>query len=171
MHAQTMAARIGRPRRTSGEAGFSLIELMVTILVLGILLGIAALAYAGITRESALSGAAKQVEGVMKRAQTSASQENVTYTVTFYPNTGTHPNTYAFWRPSATEPEQNKSVPGEVSDGGYIRMENGVTVASLVSVTFTPAGTTMSVTPATVSLSMGGESRNVSISSNGIITL
>ncbi len=166
-----MAARIGRPRRSSGEAGFSLIELMVTVLVLGILLGIAALAYAGITRESALSSAGKQVEGAMKRAQTAASQENVTYTVTFYPSTDAHPNTYAFWRLGATEPEQNKYVPGEVSDGGYIRMENGVTVVSLASVTFTPAGTTMSITPATVSLSMGGESRNVSISSNGTIAL
>ncbi len=163
-----MATRTGRPRT---EAGFSLIELMVTILVLGILLSLAALSYAGITRESSLSSAGKQVEGAMKRAQTAASQENVTYTLIFYSNTDAHPNTYAFWRTGAAAPEQNKSVPGEKSDSGYIRMENGVTMPTQTTVTFTPAGTTMTVTPATVTVQMNGENRTVSISSTGIITL
>ncbi len=171
MHAQSIAGKKGRPNRAEAEAGFTLIELLVTVIILGILLSIAALSYAGITRESALSSAAKQVEGAMKRAKAATTQENVVYTLVFYSNSDPHPNTYAFWRPSSSQPEQNKSVSGESADGGYIKLENGVAVASQTSITFTPTGTTMSVTAATVSLQMGGESRGVGISSNGKISL
>jgi len=166
-----MAGKKGRPNRVEAEAGFTLIELLVTVIILGILLSIAALSYAGITRESALSSAAKQVEGAMKRAKAATTQENVAYTLVFYANSDPHPNTYAFWRPGNSQPEQNKSVAGESADGGYIKLENGVTVTSQTSITFTPAGTTMSVTAATVSLQMGGESRSVGISSNGKVSL
>ncbi len=171
MHAQTMAARFGRPKHAEAEAGFSLIELMVTVLILGVLLGFAALSYAGITRDNALSAATKQVESAMKRAKAFATQENVTYIVTFFSDAETHPNTYAFFRPGNLEPEQNKSVPGESNDAGYISMENGVKITSTTSITITPSGTTLSVTAATVALEMGGRNSNVNISSTGTITL
>jgi type IV fimbrial biogenesis protein FimT len=171
LRAQSLAGNKGCPKRVDAESGFSLIELMVTVIILGILLSIAALSYAGITRESALSSAAKQAEGAMKRAKAATTQENVPYTLVFYANSDPHPNTYAFWRPGNSQPEQNKSVAGESADGGYIKLENGVTVTSQTSITFTPAGTTMSVTAATVSLQMGGESRSVGISSNGKVSL
>ncbi len=166
-----MAARIGRPKKTEAEGGFSLIELMVTVLIMGILLGFAALSYAGITRENALSAATKQVESAMKRAKAFASQENVTYTVTFFSDTETHPDTYGFFRPGYPEPQLNKSVPGESNNAGYIGIENGVKITNTTSITITPSGTTLSVTAATVALEMGGRNANVSISSTGTITL
>ncbi len=158
------------------EGGFTLVELLVTVVILGILLTLAAMNWVGITRENALSSGAKQVEAAMTRAKTMAQQENVTYIVRFMTHgDGAHPDTYAFFRPGQADPVQNKAVVGEDNHGGYIALENGVNVggASTISITFTPAGTMMSVTPAPVSvnLSMGGSNRTVSVSGTGDISM
>lgn len=160
-------------RRTAGEGGFTLVELMVTILILGVLLTLAALNWVGITRENALASGAKQVESAMKRAKTMAEQENITYIVKFMPHgDASHPDTYAFFRPGSSDPVTDRSVAGESSTEGYISLENGVSIngSSTISVTFAPEGTTMSVSPAvSVGISMGGANRSVSISSTGKI--
>ncbi len=160
----------------SDESGFTLVELLITVTILGILLTLAALNWTGIMRENALSSGAKQVEGAMKRAKTLAEQENVTYILRFMPHSdGDHPDTYAFFRPGETEPEVNKAVVGESSQGGYIALGNGVSVSgtSSISITFAPAGTTISVSPApsSVGLSMGSSNRTVSITQAGKINL
>ncbi len=160
----------------SGEAGFTLVELLVTICILGVLLSMAALNWTGIMRDNALSAGAKQVEAAMKRAKALAEQENVTYILRFMARDGgDHPNTYAFFRPGQTDPETNKTIVGESSDGGYIALENGVSVGgtSSISITFAPAGTTISVSPSPVSidLSLGDSNRTVSITGTGKITL
>ncbi len=144
---------------------------MVVVLILGVLLSLAVLSVASITRENSLTAAAKQVEGAMKRAKTFAQQENVTYILTFFSDSEPHPDTYAFFRPGNTDPETNKSVAGESNDSGYIKIENGVKVATTTSITVTPSGTTLTVTPATVALQIGEENKYVSISSTGAITL
>ncbi|MHB8781394.1 MAG: GspH/FimT family pseudopilin [Candidatus Geothermincolia bacterium] len=163
-----MLLRIRRCRHGS-ETGFSLVELMVAVSILGILLMLVILNWSGITRENSLAAAAKQAEGALKRAKTAASQENVSYIIIFYPNSdAAHPNTYAFWRPGGSVPE-NKRVAGESENGGYISIGNGVQVVSQATITFTPAGTMLTATPGTVQLQMGGEQRNVSVDSNGRI--
>jgi prepilin-type N-terminal cleavage/methylation domain-containing protein len=156
-----------RPNRH--DEGFTLVELMVAVTVLGIILALVVLNWGGITRENSLSAAQKQVEGALKRAKTAATQENVAYIITFYAS-GAHPDAYAFWRPGGTAPE-NKSVAGESESDGYISLGNGVNVVSDVSITFTPAGTMLTATPGTVNLEMGGDGRSVSIDSNGRISI
>ena len=162
--------------RVTREAGYTLIELMVTVTILGVLLTLAVLSWTSITRENALTSGAKQVEAAMKRAKTLAEQENVTYILRFIAHSDvSHPDTYAFFRPGVPEPAANKSVTGESNNEGYISLANGVTMSGSanVSITFAPAGTTIAVTPAptTVQLSMGGSSRTVSITSSGKINL
>ncbi len=162
-------------RRTDKQSGFSLIELMVVVTILGILLTLATLNWAGISRENSLASGVKQVEAAMKRAKTLASQENITYILKLMPHSDpTHPDTYGFFRSGQTEPEVSKSVAGEDNQSGYIALENGVRIngSSVISITFAPAGTTISVSPArSVELSFGGANRSVSISSSGKITL
>ncbi len=163
-------------RKAGREAGFTLIELVVVITILGVLLTLAALNWTGIARENALSSGARQVEAAMKRAKNLAAHENVTYILRFMSHSdGVHPDTYAFFRPGQDDPVMNAAVVGESASGGYIALENGVSVSGSanISITFTPAGTTMSVSPspATVGLSMGGSDTTVSIAGSGKITL
>jgi prepilin-type N-terminal cleavage/methylation domain-containing protein len=151
------------------DEGFTLVELMVAVTVLGIILALVVLNWGGITRDNSLAAAQKQVEGALKRAKTAATQENVTYIINFYAS-GAYPDSYAFWRPRGSSPE-NKAVAGESVTDGYISIGTGVQVVSDVSFTFTPAGTMLTATPGTVNLEMGGDGRSVSVDSNGRITI
>ncbi len=170
LHAQSTARKYKRLGRSAEDAGFTMVELIVVILILGMILSGAVISWASINKENALVAGTKQVEGALKRAKTYAYQENVPYTITFYSGGESHPNSYAFWRAGGSQPE-NKAVPAEGVSGGYIVVNNGVSVVNTVSVSFTPSGTAMTVTPGTVTLQMNGEQRTVSIDSVGKISI
>jgi len=172
----------GGSRITPGdEKGFTLIELALTLTILGILLTVGVLSYAGIARSANMTAAKKQVEIALERAKTAARQENVTYQLIFYSSADTYPNSYEFkrneydpgtniWSPLPV----NGSVSGETvqTAGGdfYIKFTNGVNVVNRVTITFSPEGTTMSVTAMTINLIKGSTTGSVSIDASGKIT-
>ncbi len=139
-------------------------ELAIVVVIFGIIISIAALNYANISRGANLSGARKQVEAALSRAKTASRQENVRYQLVFYTDAaGANANTYEFRHNVYSEATGtwtmtpvDRSVPGEeVSASGgrtYIRLGNGVKITgcteisgSQIIVNFIPAGTTMSV--------------------------
>ncbi len=160
------------------ERGFTLLELMIVMIILGIIVLMAVLNYDYIVNTNALSGAKKHVEGALKRAKTVAWQENFTYQLVFYPSTDAdHPNCFAFFRrqQDGSFVLVDKSTAGEsVVDGGYIKLSERVNVVSSgpLVITFTPQGTVLSVSGnTTIPLQVGGKTGSVSISSNGNITM
>ncbi len=160
------------------ERGFTLLELMIVLIILGIIVLMAVLNYDYIVNTNSLSAAKKHVEGALKRAKTVTTQENFTYQLIFYPSTDAdHPNCFAFFRrqQDGSFVLVDKSTAGEsVVDGGYIKLSERVNIVASgpLVITFTPQGTVLSVTGnTTIPLQVGGKSGSVSISSNGNITM
>lgn len=174
-----MTRIFARPERRA-SLGFTLVELSITVLILGVIIGLGILSYTNISRGMALSAARKQVMAALERAKACARQENVTYMITFYSEQDpAHPNMFEFrnrveeagaWVVKSVD----RSVSGEeiVRDGEsyYVKVSSGVKIATTVSVTFTPRGTEMSITPATVTLKVGNRNAQVSIDAAGKVT-
>lgn len=170
--------------RSAGEEGFTLVEITVVIIILGIILSIGTLSYVNISRNMNLSGAAKQVEEALNRAKTAARQENVKYRLTFYPNGNElTANCYEFEHYVETGPDSwtmtpvNQSVSGEqvveIPGRWYIKVPHGVTVygENAITVSFTPQGAQMTITPADIYLQYGGSTRKVSINAEGKVSV
>ncbi|MFQ5509269.1 MAG: Tfp pilus assembly protein FimT/FimU [Leptospirillia bacterium] len=66
-------------RPTLGQAGFSLIELMVLVAVISVVAAVAGTGYVAQLPESRLNGAARQMVGDMRLARSWAVTENKTY--------------------------------------------------------------------------------------------
>lgn len=185
-------ANLGEGDGIGSSAGFSLVELIIVITVLGLILGIGAVSYANISQGMNLQAAKKQVEAALTRAKLSARQENVEYHIIFYPDGGENPNTYEFlcymyeegssgggtWSLQPTD----KSVGDEkvTSAGGhyYVKIGNNVKISGGGTVIFKPTGTEQMVTSIpggedeqTISLQVGSRSGGVSVDAQGRITL
>lgn len=174
----------------SRDGGFTLVEMVVIIVIIGIILSISVISYANISRDLKLGAARKQVGDAIGRAKLSARQENVDYQITFYPGDGsTHPNTYEVQRAVydqgagmwSTEPV-DKSVSGEkvIEDGGhyYVEVTSPVTITNGDTIQFHPSGTLLLVTTVpggegrqAIGLSFRGKTGSVSIDAQGKITL
>jgi prepilin-type N-terminal cleavage/methylation domain-containing protein len=63
-------------KRHSGEAGFTLVELLVVIVILGVLAGIVVFAVGGITNNSTKSACASDVASVQTAEDTYFAQNN-----------------------------------------------------------------------------------------------
>ncbi|MBC7252557.1 MAG: prepilin-type N-terminal cleavage/methylation domain-containing protein [Actinobacteria bacterium] len=163
------------------EEGFTLIELSIIVVILGIVLTLAVVNYANASRSMALKGAQRQVEAALSRAMNAARQENVAYRLIFYPQSdAVHPNSYEFLHKvenagNWTLEPVDRSVIGEdvvVDENHYfIRVTNGVRIMSETTlvIDFIPRGTTLTVTPATITLGLGGSSVSVVLDSEGRI--
>jgi prepilin-type N-terminal cleavage/methylation domain-containing protein len=168
--------------KTRHETGFTLVEMSIVVMILGLILTIAGLNYANISRGVHLSGAKRQIEAALVRAKTAARQENVSYRMTVYPaSDASNPNNYEFMRNVLVGQEWvmtpvNLSVSGErvqeesgrwlIGLEGNVEMLGGVT-----EITFSPAGTLMNVTPATIDLRSGNQTGSVSIDALGKVTV
>ena len=174
------------------SAGFTMIELAITILVLGVILGIGALSYANVRQSMNLQSARKQVEAAITRAKLSARQENVEYHITFYPDGGEHANTYEFERYMYDEASDtwsleptDKSIGDErttASMDGHVFVEIGsdarIINSDAVTVMFKPAGTEQEVTSIssgggqnTITLQAGSKTGSVHVDAQGRITM
>ncbi|MDI6872831.1 pilus assembly FimT family protein [Candidatus Solincola sp.] len=163
------------------QAGFTLIELSIIVVILGIVLTLAVVNYANTSRSMALKGAQRQVEAALTRAMNAARQENVAYRLIFYPQSdAAHPNSYEFLHRVESAGNWNlepvdRSVSGEevTEDAGhyYIEVSNGVKILNDTAtvIDFVPRGTTQTVTPATITLGLGGSTISVVLDAQGRI--
>lgn len=176
-------------RALAGMDGFSLLELVTVIIVLGIILTIGAVSYANIRVSMNLQAAQKQVIAAIERAKLSARQENVDYQIVFTAGSDGAPGTYTFMHGVYDEVSSSwsmqpidKSVSGEavISAEGVpvIQLANAATLLSTETITFHPSGTMMFVssipgeeTKQTVALSVGSRTVNISIDAQGAVTV
>lgn len=178
------AIRIAAGRRMCGQAGFTMFEMAVTVMILGIVLMVSTLSYQEVNRGMRMTAAKKQVEEAINRAKTAARQENVTYRVVFYSSSDPYPNCYEFY--CNTEKSEgvwelapvDKSVSGEnviyvegEPEHWYIQVSNGVEVEEGVQITISPRGTELNVTPGEVRLRIGRETGKVVVDKMGRTTL
>ena len=84
--------RSGTPARETSRtipsraAGFSLVELFITMVLLGIVLSIAVPAVRGWADNTSLKGASREISSIFSDARQRAVSENRTYTVTVNPD-------------------------------------------------------------------------------------
>jgi prepilin-type N-terminal cleavage/methylation domain-containing protein len=101
-------------RKIRGQAGFTLVELMTVLLVVGILMAIAAPTIQNHIALQQVRGAGQEVVQVLRSARDAAINEGVPRYVLFTP-----PRTYQVWR----------------YDGGWAAEEGAVTLPTTVSFT------------------------------------
>lgn len=183
--------------RYGAQEGFTLVELLATIMVMGVLLGIAAVSISQVSAGMKLAGAKKQVEEAINRAKTAARQENVSYLICFYSSSAEHPDTYEFYCNTQVDSggsttweiqPVDRSVTGErvtAADAEgkrhyYIEVSNGVHVEETVCLMIKPIGVDFSVyrvAPGTVTpvegalevrLRAGGAAAVVRVSESGV---
>ena len=119
------------------DAGFSLVELIITIVLLGIVAAIAVPSYRGWAANTNLKGAARAVSSDVYDTRGRALAENRVYTITF---SADPTNTYTITAPAANGlPAVNETK--NFSEYGGVRM----TSASVGAITIQSRGT---VTPA-----------------------
>ncbi len=89
-----MGVIIGNKACFLNQRGFSLVELMVTIGIVGILLAIAGGAYSSWKANARVDSAKEEIVSVLQQARLVALSRNVTQTATFnYAGAGANPNT------------------------------------------------------------------------------
>lgn len=102
-----------RPR----DSGFSLIEVLVTMSLMGILMAIAISGWSSWSKASAHTGTAREIQSVMRQAQQRAITEGAATCVQF----DTVPDTYTVYR-------------GQCSDAGKLKVTGPVSTASNVAI-------------------------------------
>lgn len=171
------------------NAGFTLIEVAMVVVVLGIVLTIGTVSYANMSKGMNLQAAKKQVSAAITRAKLSSRQENVDYRIIFYPDDDAgHPNMYEFLHAIKDEGNDSwslqpvdKSVSGEqvTADGGhyYIKVGGPTAVTTGATIDFHPSGTMLFIPTIpgsegsqTISLSVENYTGSVSIDAEGKIT-
>lgn len=118
------ALSVMRRLRLHGEAGYSLVEMMTVLLVVGVLLGIAAPAIQNHIALQEMRGSAREVVEVLRSARDSALNEGKPRYVVFLP-----PRTYEIWRYDGPwTKEEEEVLSGSISfadaDIGFPSMVN-----------------------------------------------
>jgi len=91
-----------RPGR--GASGFSMVELLITLVLLGIVMAIAVPSYRGWVDNSNLKGAARMISSDFYDVRARAMAENRPYTITFSPDPA---NTYRIQAPQLLDFNNN----------------------------------------------------------------
>ncbi|NPV03722.1 MAG: prepilin-type N-terminal cleavage/methylation domain-containing protein [Syntrophaceae bacterium] len=124
------------PRPGRGASGFSLVELFITLVLLGIVLAIAVPSYRGWSDNSRLKGAARMISSDFYDARARAMAENRVYTVTYSPDPT---NTYRIQAAAANglaAVDETKTF----DEYGTVRMTSVNGGAAAVTVTIQPRG-------------------------------
>jgi len=123
-----------RPGR--GASGFSMVELLITLVLFGIVTAIAVPSYRGWVDNSNLKGAARMISSDFYDARARAMAENRAYTVTYSPDPA---NTYRIQAAAANglnAVDETKTF----AEYGTVRMSSVNGGAASVTVTIQPRG-------------------------------
>ncbi len=161
---------MGWDKKLNRESGFTIIELAVVVIILGIIILMATVSYDNSRKVLALRSAVQEVERAINRARSIAGEEGVDVYLQFWNSGGAHPNQYTIYRayPGGVN-ERDGDGPTEtpfpgsayVTDGnghywfklaeGAVQVQSGVTLlfrreGSVVRVSTEPAGGPLQVT-------------------------
>jgi len=128
---------VTRPGRTS--RGFTLIELVLVVLIIGLLLALVAPSMGGLLRSQRMDRAARTVAGMLKEARVRAAADARPYRVVI----DTEDNTC--WLETLTpqgfeRPQSTVGKIGELGDNLIIELEGGETDGTLLMVRVEPDG-------------------------------
>lgn len=171
------------------EDGFTMIELAIVIVLIGVALGIISLSYANTNNNLALKSSESEVEAMMKRAYNIASEEGVDVYLAFWDSSADHPNTSAIYRvyPDGTDewtddtptepPPAGMSAENDGSEHYWIRLADGAaSVQSSVAMFFSREGSlvTVSAVPSeggmSVTVNVAGKTKTISVNDRGEVT-
>jgi type IV fimbrial biogenesis protein FimT len=114
---------LSRPDRLVIERGFSLLEMMVAVLVLGILAAIALPSWNRLEPSYRLNSSARQLQSELQHIKMRAAAENVSFQLTYIEGAAE----YTIENP--TNPAVGKPLP------------QGITITKAGTITFSPRGT------------------------------
>lgn len=153
-----MSVRATRPSRRR-DAGFNLVELMVTVIIIGVAATLASTSLSGDKRKEAGEGFARSVMREMQRTRSQAISESLRYRVHFYAD---RVEVRAWVRGASTGPDT--SAPSLRT----VVAPNGAVVANVLSLgtTSIPTGPELSGTPPAIDFRSDGSTSMVGCSTD-----
>jgi prepilin-type N-terminal cleavage/methylation domain-containing protein len=149
--------------QTPRDSGFTLIEVLVTITLLGVLMAMAVSGWSSWARASEQSGTARELQSLLRSTHQRAVTEGNAMCVQF----DTTANHYTVYRGVCADPGRQQLLGPYETDGGQVRLASpdftGSTVAS--GVTFYARGT---ATPGTVKVTRDGSTKVYTLAIEGL---
>jgi Tfp pilus assembly protein FimT len=149
------------------KRGFTLMEALVIVAIIGVLLLIAIAAFGNILRRQRINGDAREVMAAMSIARIKATSANFPYTFTFNRTNGTY-------QVSGVEPlgPNRQSIPAYDANGNGIRDTDTVfdTPRSLQYSTFDTTGVTNPLPNSVDPSSIPANSISITFNSYGVVT-
>lgn len=151
------------PHRTPHDGGYSLIEIMVTIVIMGTLLALAAGGFRGWALAHAQEGTATSLQTILRQTQTRSITEGVSFCVKF----DTDADTYTVNRYACDTPLEHVGGPFRVGDERVhltqvrFMRPDGTTGSDL---TFKPTGT---ASAGTLQVTREGSDKTYSVAVEG----
>jgi type II secretion system protein H len=161
-------------RRLTNDAGFTLIELMVVMILTGVLLALGAFSFVNYQRAAEERGSTQQLVSVLRSASEQAVSEGRTYCVSLSnatPASGNH--SYSLWRRACTSAAGGTLVNTWNTQSTRVSFAPTVTVASpapacaagRACIYFYPRGT---ATPASLVMSSSARSKQYTVRVEGL---
>jgi prepilin-type N-terminal cleavage/methylation domain-containing protein len=153
----TRIARTPGARRFRGDQGFTLMELLVTMVVAGILFGLAVGGYRAYAASQAHRGTAEALVALMREAQQRAVTQATTYGVDLSVPAG----------PWQLVKSPTSGCTGGTASGAEVPSRGAITVSGSACVLFKSRGSA-APSPATVTVARAGTSKVYTITVEGL---